>query len=454
MPNAYFSPAYRAGAWDGRVKLIRNRRIQIGAFLQFKGEAEAAGLRFKIEDTRVVPKFSKKAAKSDRAYQVDCMNALIEHSNCGGTVLCATGVGKTFIAGLYFSKLDGAGCFVVDELTLLKQAQADLKKVLKEEVGEIGDQKFNPKRITVATVQTMHLHRKDPRFAKWMKSLEVMFIDEVHQQINKRNIETVASIQPKAVFGLTATLQLKQRQILAKVSALTGPIIYRYQLKQGVAEKYLTPGVAVAVDIVRPKHRDAFDYPTLYDTHVVCSRRRNDLLEGLVREGVSRGKFIIILVDRVKHVKKLYTRLSDLSVQKVFGEVDVWDRVAAKKKFEKGKLQVLIVNKVFKKGVSINRVDVIIDAASMSSANDSVQKYGRGVRLCNEKQGLIYFDIGERTPDGEKHSLTRAAGKRRRALRNEGVAVEKIVGVEDPVKIYNFAETKLRKVLKAITSVK
>lgn len=454
MPNAYFSPAYRAGAWDGRVKLIRNRRIQIGAFLQFRTEAEAAGLRFKIKDERLSPKFSKGSAKSDRVYQVECMNALVTHSNCGGTVLCATGVGKTFIAGLYFSKLEGNGCFVVDELTLLKQAKADLQKVLKEKVGEIGDQKFHPRRITVATVQTMHLHRKDPRFAQWMKSLEVMFIDEVHQQINKRNIETVASIQPKAVFGLTATLQVKQRQVLAKVSALTGPIIYRYPLKQGVAEEYLTPGVAIAVDIVRPKHLDAIDYPSLYDIHIVCSKRRNDLIEGLVREGVARGKFIIVLVDRVKHVKRLYKRLEDLAVQKVFGEVDVWDRVAAKRKFEKGRIQVLIVNKVFKKGVSINRVDVIIDGASMSSANDSVQKYGRGVRLCSEKKGLLYFDVGERTPTGEAHSLTRAAGKRRRALRTEGVKVEKIVGVEDPVEIYDYAESKLRKVLKAVAAAK
>lgn len=453
-PNSFWSPAYRSGAWDGITKLIKHRRIQIGAFLQFKEEAEQKGHSFDIDDQRKRPKFIKLGKQSDRVYQVECMSALVKHSNCGGTVLCATGTGKTFIAGMYFKILDGAGCFVVDELTLLQQAKDDIEKVLGEKVGEIGDQKFQPCRITIATVQTLHKHRKDKRFVPWMKSLQVMFIDEVHQQINRRNLETVASIQPKAVFGLTATLQLKQRKIIAKITSLTGPIIYRYPLKKGVEEKYLTPGVAIGVDIIRPVHRDAYigksvDYQSLYETHIVRSRRRNDLIEGLVREGVRRGKFIIVLVERVAHVNKLFRRLEDLKIKKIFGKVDVWDRVAAKKKFEKGSVQVIIANKVFKKGISINRVDVIIDGACMSSKNDSVQKYGRGVRLCSDKLGLLYFDIGEK-PEGQSpaHSLSRATGKRRRALKAEGIAVSVITGEDDPEVIYDFAERKLKQVLK------
>lgn len=453
-PNAYFSPAFRAKAWDGYVKLIKGRRLPIGAFLQFKGEAEAAGFKFKVIDKRVSPKFRKSVDASGREYQMECEEALIQHSNCGGTVLCATGTGKTYIAGMYFKRLKGNGCFVVDELTLLKQAKHDLEKVLGETVGEIGDQKFKPARITVATVQTLHLHRKDPKFTSWMRTLEAMIIDEVHQQINRRNIETVSSIQPKAVFGLTATLKMTQRMIVAKVSSLTGPIIYQYSLQKGVEQSYLTPGVAVGVDLIRPKHEYASDYPDLYALHVVKSKRRNDLIEGLTREGIRRGKFIIVLVDRVEHVKKIAKRLSDLPIKVVYGAIDVWDRVRAKKKFEKGTIKVLIANKVFKKGVSINRVDVIIDGASMSSANDTIQKYGRGVRLCDSKEGLIYFDIGERTPNGEKHSLTKAAGRRRRALRTVGVKVERIAGVEDPSKLYEFAEAKLRNVLRAVNKRK
>lgn len=461
-PNAFHIRRFMAPNWDGRVHLIKRRRIATGAFFALQKEAIDAGFRFSAVDERIAPIFRKKnkEVKSKRKYQRQCLAALIKHSNSGGLILSATGTGKTYIAGSYFKRLKGTGCFVVDELTLLEQARVELEKHLGERVGVIGDQKFDPERITVATVQTLHLHRRDPRFANWQKHLAVMFIDEIHQQINKRNLETIASIKPLAVFGLTATLQLKKREVFCKVVALAGPIIYTYPLKQGVEEGYLTPGVCIGLDLVRSKHKDVYDYQSLYKIHVVRSKTRNDMLEELVREAVDRGKFVILLLERVAHVQKMFDRLSDLRIAKAHGTVKVTDRLKAQARFESGKLQVIIANKVFKKGISINRVDVIIDGASMKSKNDAVQKYGRLVRLMEGKRGGIYIDVGEhvakenRQKGSKKHSLEVATGSRRRAIKEAGITVIKMDWDGDAEFVYDTAEKALDKVLLDLKRIK
>jgi len=446
-PNAFFMPSFGKG-WDGRIRMIKRKSISSGLFLATYNEArDTLGVVFKIDDKRRLPSFTKVKMEGARDYQIEAVKKLQQKSHSGGIILAATGTGKTYIAGKFFASVLGGCVFIVDELTLLEQAKADIEKNSGERVGVIGDRRFDPQRITVATIQTLNKNKKNPAYRKWQASVTIVMIDELHMAMNKRNIEVVKALNPLAVFGLTATLQVKKQEIRLRAFELCGPVIYEYSLEEGTQEQHLTPGIGVGVDLLR-NIPERWPYQDAYQKFVVKSRQRNDCIEALIREGVRRHKFVVCLVDRVAHVERLVERIKDLKVAAIYGKIRKQERMSSKKSFEKEKLQVLICNKVFKKGVDIKRADVIIDGASMKSTNDARQKYGRGVRLHEAKRGLIYFDIGDKIPTDGHNRFKRSATSRRRALKQQGVATIKTVWADNADQIYTEAEKHLDIVLR------
>lgn len=362
--------------------------------------------------------------------------------------------GKTFIAGLYCKALKGNALFVVDELTLLKQAQAELTKVMGEEVGEIGNSIFDPQRISVGTIQTIHRHRFDKKFTPWSNRLHVIILDEMHLALARRNIETIKTIRPAVVFGLTATLELKKKIVAMKAYELAGPVIFSYPLQQGVREGFLSKGVAISVRVDNPievekvtggnwyqrRRLAMLRYPREYEAIIVRGVDRNQTIVDLVEWSHKLGKYTIVLVERVKHLHHLSQELSHIPHEVVFGEKEVIQRQISNLKFEAGVSRVILTTKVFKKGINIKRVDVIIDGAGMKSRNDAVQKYGRGVRMCEEKAGLIYLDIADVGNRFENAGKGRAL-----ALKKIGVPVFKVSSELGAERILALAEEKLSK---------
>lgn len=443
--------------WDGYRHLIKNNTIGAGLFLALKEKMESeANVQFKVEDQRQPPKFKKVAIEKDskiRAYQIECLEKMIEASGTGGLILQATGSGKTWLSAEYFRRLVGSAVFLVDELQLLDQARKELESVLGESVGEIGNSIFAPKRITVATVQTVHRHRFDPPFFPWIKSLQAIIIDEVHISLNRRNFQTVATINPPVVFGLTATLQLRKKHISMPAYGLAGPVIFEYPLEQGEREGYLSKGIAVLVQIQNEVEAEKYTgkggwwkrrqfyrdrYPEAYRQIVVEGRERNRLVQQLASEAHRKGKYTIVLVERIQHLYNLSDSLTNVPHDLVFGGRKVARRLEATAAFEKGEVRLLLANKVFAKGINIKRVDVIIDAAGMKSENTAQQKYGRGVRLCDQKSGLIYFDISDKG-----NSFEKAARSRQRALKKLGIPIYKADSKLGAKKILELAEGKL-----------
>jgi superfamily II DNA or RNA helicase len=453
-----YTPAAKYRGWNGYIRMItRFGNVGAGLFVAMKEKMEReADVEFVVKDERQCPEIAWEIhgaiEEQVRGYQRDCFEKMIAASNMGGLILNATGTGKTFIAGIYCKALKGNALFVVDELTLLKQAQAEITKVMGEEVGEIGNSIFDPQRVTVGTIQTIHRHRFDKKFTPWARQLHVIILDEMHLALARRNLETIKAFAPAVVFGLTATLELKKKIVAMKAYELAGPVIFEYPLQQGVKEGFLSKGIAISVrvrnDVTKEKIKGNWyqrrrlamlRYPQEYSSIIVEGEDRNAIICQLVGEAYSRGKYIIVLVERIKHLLSLSQELTNLIPHEVvYGDKKVYQRQLSTLKFEAGVTRVILTNKVFKKGVNIKRVDVIIDGAGMKSRNDAVQKYGRGVRMCEEKAGLIYFDIadvGNRFEDAGK--------SRAMALKKIGVPVFKVSSELGAEKIISMAETKL-----------
>lgn len=405
--------------------MLKYDKIPTGLFLAMQEETEKAiGESFDIVWELKKVQFRKLALDSGRDYQTECVGKMQQAcSRGGGLVISATGTGKTRMVGLFFKTLIGRAVFVVDELTLLEQGRQELEAVTGERVGIVGNSEFRPDRITVATVQTLHKHIEDPSFRAWFRGLEVLIIDELHVQLNRRNFATVEKIRPLAVFGLTATLELQKKHIRMRSYATAGPVIFTYSLEKGTEAGYLTQGVVVQF-LIPDGGDSAEDYQTAYK-NLVYSQHRNNVIEAVVRAGLSAGRRVVVLVEWVQHLKELASRFRDIPHRKVFGQVKMAGRIRAKEKFDEGKINLIIANRVFQKGVDIKQVDMIVDACALKSKNSAVQKFGRGVRLAEDKSGLIYVDIGDLA---ERFEL--ATKRRARAFKAAGIPVFKI-----PVKL-------------------
>jgi superfamily II DNA or RNA helicase len=421
-PGAKFSPAFRYRGWDGKIRLLRRDGIVSASLLraQAKEIKEKTGISFKITSEETKPIFFHKSdSKSDRIYQNECVDAMLQAcSTGGGLILSATGSGKTYVAGLFLRRLSGNAVFIVNELTLLKQARKEISKIIGEKVGIVGEGKFKPRRVTIATVQTVHKHRHSPKFRSWVRGLDVVMIDEFHEAMNKSNFQTVAAIQPAVVFGFTATLSLRKKHVRLKAYALAGPIVYEYPLKKGQDEGYLAYGVAMQIPYKNwhEPGRGMMAYVKEYKRLIAEEHGRHRLVKALAKEGYKRKKYMVILVERVNHLHTLSKMLENYPHALAYGAVNAATRFRVKTQFDKGKIRLVIANKVFQKGIDIKRIDTIIDASGMKSQENVVQKFGRGTRKFDNKKGLVFFDIADVGNRFEKN-----AKSRKRALKRIGV---------------------------------
>lgn len=415
--------------WNGKLSMLKRGVLSVGLLIEMQKEIKEAGFRIKIKGWKHRPSVKKKPGFRELDKKYDFQNKAVDKMlGClrkgGGTVLAATGSGKTKTTAQFFSCIAGECLFVVDQIHLLYQAQEELAKWLKENVGIVGNSKFKPKRITVATIQTLWLHRKKPHFKKWIRGIEVVIIDELHKQMSRRNFRVVDIIKPAAVIGLTATLQMKRKEVRMKVASVAGPIIFEFPVEKGIKSGVLSKGAVVQVQIPNAPYSLAEDFdeaPDLpYQLNVIHNPAVIKCVQALVKEGVRKKLAVVILCDRIAHLKLIQKKLYDYDPAVVWGSVNQEKRERIIEKFENGKIDVIIASSVFTKGVNIKRISLIIDIAQRKNKNDALQKLGRGLRKHGSKSMLRYIDLST------EPAMKKEGSSRRNTFKKAGIPVKVI----------------------------
>jgi len=464
VKNADRIDSVRNEEWDGRDTLFNRSRVPSGLFIEKLAELQKH-YELEITDVRETPKFVTGKIEV-RDYQKAAVDAMVENSSVGGIIVAATGTGKTRTAAAYFSRLDGCAIFVVDELGLLLQTRDALAELLHETVGIVGKSEVMIERITVATVQTLKLHRHDKVFQKWFNRVDVIVIDELHVMINKRSDDVIRSAKPLAVFGLTATVELQHEYIKVPAIALCGPVIFVYPLQQGVADGHLSRGLVVAVtfpDPLRGQMPHSYDtvikgktvrisgsHPSaFYRFHIALNRYRNDAIATLAIEGVKAGRTVVVLVERKDHVTVLRRRFLSANIPHgvIAGFVKAQERRKHMADLQSGKISLVLASRVFGKGADVPRIDMIVDGTGLPGRNATHQRYGRGTRNEKGKRGLLYFDISDAGTAFEK-----TARSRRVAYRELGTEIKTVLWKNNPRNIVQFAEREISNILRKSNS--
>lgn len=454
--------SYQDKTWDGWANMLQRGRVATGllehinSILNNRTKLQELGVdlsefpkvpySFKITRDIEAPKF-RSAAPSDREYQNTATEEMIAHSYCGGLILSATGTGKTRIASYYFMRLIGNGCFIVDDRGLLEQTRRVFASVLNEKIGVVGNSKFDPQRITAATVQTLARNLKNPKFAEWFKSLDVLLIDEFHTAMNNSYESTIRHIKPLAVFGFTATLDLHTPHIWMNAVALAGPPIFEYPIERGVEEGYLSQGSVCFVNFRNPR-RFGPSYETInikgervtiaagspqatYRANIVRNAERNRAICAIVRQGWHYKRRMLLLVETKLHLRLLSDHLKDIPHVVLSGEIKGTERIDALKKMDAGLLDLILATRVLAKGADVETLDLIIDATGLPSQNNAAQRYGRGTRLSAGKT-LLHVDISDVGGFYEKAARSRAA-----AFANLNIPTRTIDWRKDPREVFD-----------------
>jgi superfamily II DNA or RNA helicase len=427
LPAARFSSAFRSGTWDGRIRFFKNCFLPSGLFRATYREIEQKlGISFAIEyvlSTERPKRYTVALSEDEKyRYQEECIVAMVNaFHRGGGVILSATGTGKTAIGGKFFKHLSGYNClFVNDQLDLLNQSQEELAKWLGEEVGYVGDSRYEPKRVTVATIQTLHKHIRDPKFLKWYKQIQVVIVDELHEQMARRNFKVLTKINPVARYGLTATLQLKKKPVRIRAYAFAGPVLFEFPITEGVEKGVLSKGRVLQLCFPEAEDGDLIHYANPADEYsgkIVEDEQKISACRMIVKHLLSEDRHVFLLAERIAHVESLSQAMKAIPHRLAYGPIKVSDRQESQKEFEQDEIRLLIASKVFRKGVNVKRVDAIIDLAELPNKNAAIQKFGRGVRLHPVKDELLYIDFGTQGSG----RFGKAAKSRARAFRAEGI---------------------------------
>jgi len=442
IPGARFSPAHKiwlqekaAGVpeesrhgWNGKTTMVKNGLLDVGLLLGARPELEKLGYKVKIKSWKDKPFIDLKKGYIDPSeqyeYQNRCVTAILGSiPNGGGLVLSATGTGKTKIAAQLSTWIDGGLLFVVDQVDLMYQSKKEIEdwfKIfgVKQKVGIVGAGEFDPQKVTVATVQTLSKCKR-PEYKKWTKTVKLIIIDEIHTQMAFRNFKVVMDIKPQAVIGLTATMQLSKKPVRMKCWSICGPQVFEMPIQEGVKLGVLTQGVVLQIPVamnteprrdIKRKKKDkrtgkvkrSVEEANDYEHQVVFNPHLEDQIYALVNEALKQDYATVVLVERVRHLRRLARRLQIHEPELCYGAIKIVDRKKTIKHFDKGRYHLVIANRVFTKGVNIKRVGLIIDGAQRKNRNDCIQKFGRGVRLYDGKKGLLYFGLYTQDKSGIK----------------------------------------------------
>lgn len=206
--------AFKSRQWDGRRKLITMSgsgilRAPAGLAQEVVDMIEGRGDTVVVEDRRrragkrIEYGFSAKL----RDYQEEAVDAATKpRGSLGligrGIIKLPTRSGKTVVAAAIISRLGARTLFITPSTLLLYQSQESLQRNLGVPVGIVGDGKWDPREVTVASVQTLVSRRgastradpSSPEFLQLLSSVDLIVSDECFPDgtmVGDRKIEDV-----------------------------------------------------------------------------------------------------------------------------------------------------------------------------------------------------------------------------------------------------------------------
>jgi superfamily II DNA or RNA helicase len=446
VEGAQFSKRSRrfGGGWDGKKHFLTRSKLEdgVGTFpkgllsrLQklLKQHKLAARVKDHRKDlyepklSRVKPDLLKGISMTGiYDYQQKALAAAIEKQS--GILWLATNAGKTEIAAAIMHVLrELPVLFIVPKKALLHQTRkriAERLGTIPEEIGIIGDGRFDPRDITIAIINSVTPKGKPGRktaartkkrneiLREYLASVRCVFLDEGHHAKANTWYSLMSALGNAQFRYLLSGTPFGSGSPLM-VEAACGPVIYRVTndelIQRGVSAK---PKVRI-ITINEPDLDDGEPrgWHAVYKDGIVYNQLRNDVIVHETAKLSAEGKSVLVLVrelaqgdiltyalrDRVKHVEFVHGQMPGVAVDE------------AKERFVERRGNVLVASPIFDEGVDIPDMHALVIADGGQSVRAVLQKVGRGIRKKKTGDNVVeVVDFADCTHRWlAKHSLER-----------------------------------------------
>lgn len=388
----------------------------------------------KIQPEEIIKREENNPNYEKRAFQLDCIKKVLDKKR--GYFQVGTGGGKTEIARIITECIGEKTLYIVNTKDLLYQTKTMLEEKIKKEIGLIGDSIFDPKEITISTIQTLNQilfgkktsTDKKNKLLLFLKNIKVLFIDECHHSSSESFYDVCLQIPAPFRYGMSAT-PLNDDEIKdIKLRALTGKRLYKidsgelrnqdilcdafiyfFKVDEVTHDEYKTPVNLkelykfipmpddAKIEIVKniSKKRSG-QYKTVYDRGIIKNWNRYEILEDILKH--RKNDATLILVSKIKHAKLAEVFLLNSNLYKsgeiivVTGDTKGIEREEIRKKLNTKEVKV-VISTVFGEGTDVPELNTIVNLGGGKSEILTTQRFGRGLRKKEDGSKLLYIDF-------------------------------------------------------------
>lgn len=442
-PGARFTPSFKAGHWDGTIKLThtkltKDRKTHVTRFpVGLLGVITAPKtMEAKVTDLRVRPDKGEYGWSDVQLVELDphqeeAVAAAVVAGR--GLIQYPTGTGKGRIIGETSRRLNVRTLVLCDKKDLLYQLAGEICYALWEnetdnQVGIYGDGLRDTRSITVATWQSINTKLQQggsaaEQMLNWLSTFQAVLVDEAHH-LEADGMAGILESMPNAYYRLGFSAKpfrsfagkTDDRGTWLKVQAATGAPIMTMSIQEGVKT-----GRIVAADVFMIHGADdptdhtkdiTWNYTKEYEAGVIENVARNVTIVKLASKLMHKGP-TVILVSRVEHGQMLMDAFPPWETQHsalVTGQTPSKLRKEYYEAFKQGNISCLIIGKLGDEALDLPNIQYLIMTGGGKANHIQIQRIGRALRASPGKTKAMAFDFYDKGKYLESHS------KRRRSL--------------------------------------
>ena len=426
VPGYQFTPAYKSRYWDGKIRLLDLRTMNIyrGLIPYIEKFCEERNYTVDVDVTlKVTENFSGIEATEFistlnlpfevREYQWKSFLHAVRNKRV--LLLSPTASGKSLILYLiirYLQQNHKKGLLIVPTTSLVEQMYKDFESYGYDSEEYChrqysGKEKHTNKFLTITTWQSIY---KNP--AEYFEQFDFVLGDEAHQ-FKAKSLTTILSgcVNSKYRIGTTGTLDGTQTHRLV-LEGLFGPV-YKATTTSELIEKGQLASFNIKCLVLKYpealcKSAKEWDYNQEIE-YIVRNAARNQFIKNLALS--LKGNSLILFQFVEKHGKDLYEIIKESSGKRrtffVYGGTDVEVRESVRSITEKESDAIIVASYgTFSTGVNIRNLHNILFASPSKSRIRNLQSIGRGLRIGDNKKEAILFDISDDMRVGKHTNYT------------------------------------------------
>jgi superfamily II DNA or RNA helicase len=425
-PGAFYSDAFRRRQWDGYIRYITpGGQFESGLLHDLVEHAtkvlnkkvkliDQRDMIFPDEEVTTIGDMDLRDYQGESSLSV-VRNKVLKLYYPRGILKEATNAGKTLIAaGLHLSyPEDTKTVILVHRILLLNQLKKELRELLgNSEVGEVSSGVYNPKRVTICSVQTMAKNIGDIKIKRVLAQAQIAIVDECHRAASKQYGTVLKLLYNCPVrVGLSGTpLMHKDKTKNQLMINFFGPILHTTSNKTLVDRGFSTkPNINILLGETKLR---GDTYKEEYDLVITNNKRRNKRIWKRIRKKLEKGKYpMLIFCKFIDHAEKLLKMVpEDIKDKYSLGIIHVKkrDRSFTLEKFRKGKIDILIATNLIAEGQNLPLIKYGLNTGGGDSVIVLMQWFGRMLRTHKTKKSVDvedFYDLGKYLKRHSKHRV-------------------------------------------------